>query len=111
MPTALQRVSGVPRINGVIPALSSEDFDTQPFVSFSATKYLIKVVNPDDSNSQALEMYGAKILTDVSDQVYAKFPDGLNIGVKLLKVASDVTLRISNNENFAVNVTIALTKV
>ncbi len=109
MPTAIQQIASR-KITGTIPALSSEDFDLLPFASFSATKYIIEVSKPDGTNFQALEIFGTKILADVDDQVYSKFPNGLSIGVKLLKIATDVVVRITNNENFLVNVSIVKSK-
>lgn len=108
MPTAIQKLAQR-KISGSIPALSSVDFDTTPLTSFSATKYLVECSG--NSNYQALEIFAARILSDVDDQIYAKFPGGLNIGANVLRVGSDVVLRVTNGEIFAVSADIIKTKI
>ena len=85
---------------------SPGDFCTLPFTSFSATKFILEASDAGNTNFQALELMSSKISSGVCDQIYAKFPGGLNITAKVLKVGSDITLRVINSENFLVNVSI-----
>ncbi len=105
MPTGIQRVP-TRSLRGTIAAGETKDFDTLPLASFTATTYVIEVRKPDGTNSQAFNVFGAKITDDVSDQLQGVFRNGLNISLNLVKDGADVHVRITNNELFVCNVSL-----
>ena len=105
MPTAHQRTSNR-KITGVVPSSDQQDFDCIPFDSFDGVKYIIKVYNQTENRFQLVEMTGTKKDADVSDQISSRHRGPLQVSLNLVKVATDVCLRIVNSETFAVNVSI-----
>jgi hypothetical protein len=87
------------------------DFDAQEFSAFSATKYIIELSNAAKTQFKAFEMFASKTGAGVSDQIYSRFPGGLNLSVNLVQVATEVRLRITNGEAFTVSASIAKTQL
>jgi hypothetical protein len=92
-----------------IDAGTSKDFDSTPLAEFESADYLIKVKNSALGKFKTLRMSAVKEGTDVIDQVYTK--NGIEPAIKanILKVGSDVVLRIENDETFVVSAHIVKT--
>ena len=105
MPVASQR-SYTTRFNDQIQSLSTKDFDSVPFSSFSAVKYLISIFSQVESSYKISELFAVNDGSDITDQLIYKSSSGPKVSINVLKNGSDVVLRLVNQENFEVDVSI-----
>ena len=80
--------------------------DTYPFSDLRGLKYIITTSPLDGSKISALEMLACKKSSDVSDSVYCKIGDTLDVAAQFLRSGSDTLLRLTNNEAFTVRVSL-----
>lgn len=107
MPVALQRVfKSIIRLTGTIPSGDTLDFDIMPYSTFDAVEYLIKIKRQSSDLVKALTLVGSKKNSDVSDQIYSKVGEEINVDANFLKDGTDTKLRLVNNESFDVDVSI-----
>jgi hypothetical protein len=76
--------------------------DTQAYADFKSNKFLIDAKTATKQNS--LEIFATKLGTDVSDSIYAKLGDSINLVFEFVKITSDAVLRVTNNELVSVEI-------
>lgn len=91
----------------VVPALSSVDVFTTPTQSYKASKYFLEASNSDEQKYKGFEIWSSrKGPADVVSSIFARLGDSLQIELNIMVVGSDIALRIVNNENFDLEVSI-----
>jgi hypothetical protein len=92
------------RLSSSIPAGTSIDVDTVPLSGFSSTKYYVQLKNPTNTAFKAFEIYCfRKGSSDVSDTLYARAGDALDVATSVIVSMGNVKLSLTNNEAFTVS--------
>lgn len=104
MVAPIARVKTQSRLVADIPAGQTIDFDTLPLSVYKSNKYLMQYSNDTEGVVGQLEMATSKKNSDVSDQIYSKVGDNIDVDAQFLISGSDAILRLTNNEAFVVRV-------
>jgi len=95
-PVATKRIAKAIEIE--IDPSETKTADSYRFEDLRALKYLITARPLDGSKNSAFEALVCKKSSDVSDSIYSKIGDHLNLSTQFLKSGSDMELRITNGE-------------
>lgn len=93
------------QINGLTTIVA----DSLAISNFFSATYLLSFNNASKNKSFTLKIN--KRESGLTSQVFAKSGDGLNLIVEAIENAGNMELRISNNESFQINYTLARAKV
>ena len=94
------------RIPVTVAASATETIDVRAFSTFKATKYIISACNDANTVYRTFEILATKSGTDVKNNKSGSSGDALDLDTSVLKSGSDVLLSLTNNESFAVTVTV-----
>jgi hypothetical protein len=95
--------------SAVIPGLTTIAADSISLPSFFSATYLLSFNNASKNKSFTLKIN--KRESGLRSQVFSKSGDVLNIVVEAIENGGNMELRISNNESFQINYTLARAKV
>jgi hypothetical protein len=110
-PVARQRIASKALSGQIAGNGGVLDLETIPFASFVSTEYLINISSETESKFYTLKLIATKKNSDVSDQIYNKEGDLLQIATNVIKSGSDVILRLVNDEIYQVDVRCTKTTV
>jgi len=85
---------------GTITGSSSGVIDTFSAASFTHADYILTITNLANTLTKSLKISVNKADGDVTDLVYAKFGDSINIAVSSALNAGQFELTMDNNEAF-----------
>jgi hypothetical protein len=100
----LARKNRISYLGGIIPPSGSLDVDFILLSSFISTKYIVECSNEDEAVFSCWEMTACRESATVTDSIYNKIGNPMNLTVEFLIVGSDAVLRIGNNEAYPVSV-------
>lgn len=97
------------KLEGEIPASTTLDIDSFLISDLKLVKYLQCFYNVSEDKYKTQEMIGSKENSVLTDQVYSRNGQALDLNVNLVQVSTDGKLRIVNNESFVVSFSILKT--
>ena len=75
--------------------------------NFNFTKFFIEVQNKTTGEAQVFTAHVAKLSTnDPEDNIFGKVGDNLNFKFNVLKIGTDIVIRVENNEANTIKVSI-----
>lgn len=91
-------------LSASLAVLETKTIDSIPFTEISAVKYVIR--SKGGGKVSLLEMIVSKYNGGISDAVYSKLGDFLDVNYNVLVQGSDVILQAINNESFVIEVSV-----
>jgi hypothetical protein len=85
------------------------NLDTVLYSALTSKKYIIDISIAAQNRFKAFEMLVSKKGTDVTDSIFAKLGDQVNVSVNFSKISTDAILAATNNE--AVSVVLNILKI
>jgi hypothetical protein len=97
------------RTEHVVSTAQTLDIDTNLFSEFYGTKYYIQAFNEANNLYKSLELIATRQGSEVSDSVFGKIGDTIDLEINFNLSGSIAVLTVTNNESFPVSV--VLTKL
>lgn len=82
-----------------ITVSSSESVTIQDLINFKSQKYLVTIIDPDDSRTKYLELVVINDAGTVRDMVFGKFGSPLKIAVGAQDNSGELELLFTNNDS------------
>lgn len=96
--------SSLKQFNGIVPALSTVDFDSTIISAFKGVKYTISLFSDAEDKYRTFEMLARRKSGNALVQtIYAKIGDAINVKFTIVEDSGNVVLRVENNENFDIS--------
>ena len=109
-PAGLQGPQGIPgvadffkKITDSIPAGATKIIDTVPLVNFRLLEYTFRASNSPNTKTKGLKMTVRVTDSTVSDQVYSRGGDAINMSIDATISGPNVNLVLQNFEAFTLN--------
>jgi len=87
-------------VRGVVPAGATVDFDPLVFDDIAGVDYQISLFNKTENKFLSFTLDGKRENADICSSVSKLIGDSISRTVNLLKIGTEVKLRISNGESF-----------
>lgn len=97
------------RTEHIVSTTQTLDIDSNLFSEFKGTKYYIQAYSESNNVYKTLEMLATKEGFGVSDSVFSRIGDNINLEFIFDVIGLNAVLSVSNNESFPVS--IILTKL
>lgn len=90
-----------------VPAGNTVDYDYISVARFNFTKFFVEIENVVTTETKVFTAHLAKLGTgDPDDNIFGKIGDNLNYKFNVLKIGSEIVIRVENNESDDIKVTI-----
>lgn len=90
-----------------VPATSTVDYTYINVNKFRFTKFFVEVLETVTGEAKVFTAHLAKLSTDdPDDTIFGKVGDNLNFKFNVLKIATDIVIRVENNESNPIQVSI-----
>lgn len=97
----------IKEFNFTVPGSSVVDYNYITVNKFKFTKFFVEVLNLVTNESSVFSANIAKLSTEEPDDtIFGKVGDNLNYKFNVLKIASDIVIRVENNEPNPVQISV-----
>jgi len=91
-------------LNVSLSNLETKTVDLTPYSEADGFKYVIKIKG--NNLIKLLEILVSKFSGDITDTVYSRLGDFINVDLNILLIGSDVVLQAVNGESFPVEISV-----
>lgn len=90
-----------------VAASTTVNYNYIPASQFGGTKFIVEVLDLVDGRSRFFDVNATRLSSDdPKDQLFGKVGDGIAYTFKVVKVATDITLEVTNNDSNTLQITV-----
>ena len=89
-----------------VAAGAATNIDSAPLAGGVSRKYFIDFAIPSEDRYRAVEMFTSRQGTSVTDNVYARLGDAIDVSLNFVVIGADGVVQVVNNELVPVTITI-----